>query len=48
MNYEAVKYNSHDEALAAFKNMLKRKKDWIASTEADFKRLRKLAESTEQ
>ena len=40
MMYKNVKYNNRNEALAAFKKMVQRKKEWIEKTEREFSILR--------
>ena len=42
--YKAVKYENRNEALAAFRKMVERKKEWIKKTEQEFYMLRHLAE----
>ena len=39
--FKAVKYNSRKEALAAFRKMVERKKEWVERTEQEFAMLRK-------
>ena len=39
MKYEAVRYNNQGEALAAFRNMIERKKQWVEKTEKQFEQL---------
>lgn len=38
--YKAVKYNNRNEALAALRRMMERKKKWIEKTEQEFTMLR--------
>lgn len=40
MDYKAIKYANHEEALAAFRKMQQRKRDWIKQTEQEFRALR--------
>lgn len=39
MDYEAINYSNHHEALAAFRKMIKRKKQWVEKTEKEFEQL---------
>ena len=39
MEYEAINYNSRSEALAAFRKMVERKKQWVEKTEKEFEQL---------
>ena len=39
MKYEAIQYNDRTEALAAFRKMIERKRQWIEKTERDFEKL---------
>lgn len=41
MTYTAVKYSTREEAVAAFRRMVQRKKEWMENTEKEFERLRK-------
>lgn len=36
MKYEAVKYNSREEALMALQRMIQRKKDWEKKVQEEF------------
>lgn len=38
--YKAVKYNNREEALAAFRKMMERKREWVEKTEQEFSQLR--------
>lgn len=38
--YKAIKYDNRNEALAAFRKMVERKKEWIKKTEQEFNSLR--------
>lgn len=40
MKYQAVKYNSREEAMAAFIKMRDRKREWLKKTENELKELR--------
>lgn len=40
MKYQAVKYNSREEAMAAFIKMRDRKRKWLKKTENELKELR--------
>lgn len=40
MVQEAIKYENRDAALAAFKRMVQRKRDWMERTEKELKELR--------
>ena len=40
MEYKAVKYNSKEEAMAAFIKMRNRKREWLKKTEAELQQLR--------
>ena len=40
MKYKAVKYNSREEAMAAFIKMRDRKREWLKKTENELKELR--------
>lgn len=42
--YKAIKYNSKEEVLAAYRRMIERKRKWIEETEQELARLR--AENT--
>ena len=39
--YTTVKYNSRLDAVAAFRRMMQRKREWIEQTEREFELLRK-------
>ncbi len=39
--YTAIKYNTQEDAVAAFKKMMQRKREWIKQTEKEFEQLRK-------
>ncbi len=39
MNYKAVKYNSREEALAAFVKMRDKKREWLKNAETELKQL---------
>ena len=39
MEYQAIKYKSKDEAIAAFRKMIERKKQWMEKTEKEFEQL---------
>ena len=39
MEYEAINYNNRNEALAAFRKMIERKKQWVEKTEKEFEQL---------
>lgn len=44
--YTKVKYNNKEEAVAAFKRMVQRKREWVAQAESELEELaqkRKLA-----
>ena len=46
MMYKKVKYDSKEDAVAAFRRMVQRKKEWVAQTERELEELaqeRKLA-----
>lgn len=36
MTYTAVKYSTREEAVAAFRRMVQRKKEWMENTEKEF------------
>ena len=40
MKYQAVKYNSREEAMATFIKMRDRKREWLKKTENELKELR--------
>lgn len=40
MKYQAVKYNSREEAMTAFIKMRDRKREWLKKTENELKELR--------
>lgn len=40
MELKAVKYNSREEALGAFKKMVQRKREWLAETDRELKQMR--------
>lgn len=40
MKYQAVKYNSREEAMVAFIKMRDRKREWLKKTENELKELR--------
>lgn len=44
MEYKAVKYNSREEAMAAFIRMRNRKREWLRKAEEDLLQLRTEAE----
>ena len=39
MTYQAVKYNSKEEALSAYRKMIERKKQWIEESERYFQQM---------
>ena len=39
MEYEAINYKNRNEALAAFRKMIERKKEWVEKTEKEFEQL---------
>ena len=39
MEYEAINYSNRNEALAAFRRMIERKKQWVEKTEKEFEQL---------
>lgn len=39
--YTAVRYDTREDAVAAFKKMIQRKREWIKNTEKEFEQLRK-------
>lgn len=39
MDYEAISYSNRNEAIAAFRKMIERKKQWIEKTEKEFEQL---------
>lgn len=43
MAYQAVVYNNREEALAAYKKMVARKRKWVEETMKEFAQLRKSA-----
>ena len=45
MNYEPVKYNSREEAAAALRRMIQRKRDLEKRAQAEFAKARKDAEN---
>lgn len=45
MKYEAVKYNSREEAVAALRRMVQRKKEWEKKVQEEFVIARKEAEN---
>ena len=40
MEYNAIKYNNREEAMAAFIRMRNRKREWLKKTEEELQRLR--------
>lgn len=40
METNAVKYNSREEAITAFRKMKQRKKEWLEQTDYEFKLMR--------
>lgn len=40
MEYNAVKYNNREEAMAAFIRMRNRKREWLKKTEEELQQLR--------
>lgn len=41
MTYTAIKYATQKDALAAFKLMMRRKREWVENTEREFEKLRR-------
>ncbi len=39
--YTAVRYDTQEDAVAAFKKMIQRKREWIKNTEKELEQLRK-------
>ncbi len=40
--YTAIKYNTREDVVAAFKKMMQRKREWVEKTEKEFAQLRKV------
>lgn len=45
MDTNFIKYNSKEEAIAAFRKMKQRKKEWLEQTDREFKLIRDSANS---
>lgn len=45
MDTNFIKYNSKEEAIAAFRNMKQRKKEWLEQTDRELKLIRDSANS---
>jgi len=43
--YKAIKYNTKEQALAAYRKMQERKRKWVEETEKEFLELRKIVVS---
>lgn len=45
MDLKAVRYNSREEALAAFKKMVQHKREWLAETDRELRKMREFSKS---
>ena len=43
METNFIQYKNRDEAIAAFRKMKQRKKEWLEQTDREFKQIRELA-----